>query len=265
MAEDDDDRELLEAWAKGDNSAGTALIRRYFEPLNLFFINKVPEADRGDLIQQTLLNCTTAIDRFRGDSKVRTFVLSIARNVLLHYYRKKGRKFDKLDPLTHSVAEVSASGAFTKLARAQKQQALLTALRQLPIDLQIVLELKYWEKLTADQCSVVLQTPTNTVSSRVRRAKQKLAEIMKAAAEERDRLSGEVASDRSAGGDEIKDEGSDGPTEGPAASGFLVDDDSSPVASWMEEVRQILGGDPHALLKQRHEEDESEPSTDDES
>lgn len=214
------DRELLQAWAEGDKRAGGRLIKRHFDALNRFFANKVSDSERADLIQSTLLHCTQAIERFRGDARFRTYLLSIARNVLLHHYRTRGRKLDHLDPLTHSVAGVSTAGLFTKLVGARQHEAIVVALRQLPIDLQIVLELKYWERLTAKECGIVLELSPNTISSRIQRAKALLTRML----------------DESGGRREV----------GSAESGG--------VDAWMEDVRGILGGDPRELIEEHEDE-----------
>lgn len=174
------DVELLEAWCGGDNRAGEHLIRRHFPSLERFFANKAPESEQADLIQATMLECIRAKDGFRGEAQFRTFLLSIARNVLLHHYRQRSRKLDKLDPLADSVAALSTEGLFSKLVKEGEREMLMIALRQLPLDLQTVLELTYWECLTAQECAVILGIPANTVSGRIRRARQKLGEVLKA-------------------------------------------------------------------------------------
>ena len=172
------DLSLLEAWSSGDRRAGELLVRRHFDVLDRFFATKAPEVDRADLIQSTLLECTRTVDRFRGDARFRTYLLSIARNVLLHYYRTRSRKLDRLDQLTGSVVDHLGEGVSTHLARAGEQQALVQALRRLPLDLQLVIELKYVEHMTASECAVVLGIPPNTVSSRIGRAKRLLRALL---------------------------------------------------------------------------------------
>ncbi len=60
-------------------------------------------------------------------------------------------------------------------ARQQKQQRLLDGLRQLPVTLQTMLELYYWEQVTAPELAAIFHLPENTVRSRIRRGRQLLA------------------------------------------------------------------------------------------
>ena len=62
------------------------------------------------------------------------------------------------------------------VVRHQEQQLLLAALRRIPIDLQILLELHYWERLSSRELGEVLEIPPPTVRSRLRRARQMLSE-----------------------------------------------------------------------------------------
>ena len=64
------------------------------------------------------------------------------------------------------------------VAKHREQQVLLQALRKIPLDHQIVLELYYWEKLSAREVAEVVQVPEGTARTRIRRAKQLLEEEM---------------------------------------------------------------------------------------
>jgi RNA polymerase sigma-70 factor (ECF subfamily) len=172
---DDPDSAAVTAWRAGDQIAGKALFAKYFEPLVLFFRNKVDEG-ADDLIQQTFLAILGSIDRFRGDAPFRSYLFAIARNELLGYYRKHGRRAGDVDVTEISVAAMSSAQPSRMLARHHEHQLLLDALRTLPLDLQIALELVYWEDLSGPELAVALGVPEGTVRSRLRRGKEILAE-----------------------------------------------------------------------------------------
>ena len=73
-----------------------------------------------------------------------------------------------------SVVDLGTS-ATGKLARKHEQALLLSALRQLPLDQQIALELFYWEDLSGKEIAEVLGVGTNTARSQLYRARQALA------------------------------------------------------------------------------------------
>lgn len=170
--------ELLERWRGGDESAGAQLLERCFPRLYRFFRSKL-EGDVRDLIQQTLMRCVADRDRFRGEAQFSTFVFAIARIVLLEHLRTRRKSFD---PLTTSALDMSPSLSDVA-ASSQLQGRLQAALRQIPLDLQTVVELHYWEGLSGPQLAEALEIPEGTVRSRLRRAKEALAEVMASPAE----------------------------------------------------------------------------------
>lgn len=166
------DSELLDAWRSGDRGAGDELFERHFESVARFFRNKVNQGVE-DLIQRTFLACIENRDKFRGESQFRTFILGIARHVLFRYYRDKRRDGKHFDALNTSVCDLEPSPSAI-VAKHKDQERLLAALRRIPMDLQIALELHYWEGMTTAEIGEVLGIPHGTASSRVRRAKESL-------------------------------------------------------------------------------------------
>ncbi len=166
------DHELLQAWRAGDERAGSALFERHYKCVARFFANKV-DADIADLIQKTFLGCLESLSRFRGDAKFKTYLLSIARNQLLMYYRRKRRHDARLDPGVTSVQDLGPTPT-TLLRRREDERVLLLGLRKLPIDAQILLELYYWESMRARQIAEVFEVPEGTIRTRLRRAKKLL-------------------------------------------------------------------------------------------
>lgn len=175
LSDERSDGELLEAWAAGEKPAGAQLFDRHFGALSRFFRNKSGDA-ADDLIQQTLLGCVEARERFEGKSSFRTFLFGIARNVLYSHYR--GRTAEAPDFTVSSIAELAPS-ATSVLAAAGRQRSLLEALRSIPLQFQVVLELSFWERLTAAQIGEVVGAPEGTVRTRLRRAKELLAKEMR--------------------------------------------------------------------------------------
>lgn len=170
------DDELLQAWREGDRQAGEQLFDRHFKALTRFFRNKAGE-NIDDLIQQTVLGLLEAEERFRGESSFRSFVFGVAYNVLRNHYRRARRDADHLNFGVTSVFELG-TGPVELMARKHEQHLLLQALRKIPIEHQVLLELYFWEPLTAPEIATILEAPVGTVRTRLRRAKALLeAEI----------------------------------------------------------------------------------------
>lgn len=172
----DDDLKLLEAWRAGDAAAGNALFDRHFDAIYRFFRNKIDQGAE-DLVQQTFLACVNAKEKFRGDSSFRTYLFTAARSKLYTHLDKRRREGERLDWGVTSCADlgISPSGI---LARSEEQRLLLLGLRQLPLDLQVALELYYFEQFRGPQLAEVLGIPEGTARSRIRRGQQQLREAV---------------------------------------------------------------------------------------
>jgi RNA polymerase sigma-70 factor (ECF subfamily) len=185
------DFDLLESWRAGDTTAGNDLFQRHFDSVCRFFANKLGE-DVDDLIQKTFLACVEGKERFRGDASFRGYLFGVARNVLRRHFREKRYHGERFDPLVTSVHD-AAPGPSLMLAEKKEQQLLLQALRQIPLDFQITLELYYWEQMSASELGEVLGLPEGTVRGRIRRAKQLLEERLAALAESPSQLHSTMA------------------------------------------------------------------------
>ena len=176
------DEELLAAWQGGDRKAGNELFQRNFEPVRRFFVNKT-DGDVAELVQTTFVRCLAAVERFEGRSSFRTFLFAIAHNMLREHYRArvKDRRNEDLGEL--SVADMGA-GPSTVLHAKREQRVLLRALRRIPMADQVILELYFWEKLTATQIGEILEVPENTARSRLRNGKKRLKEAITQVADE---------------------------------------------------------------------------------
>ncbi|MEM6956732.1 MAG: sigma-70 family RNA polymerase sigma factor, partial [Myxococcota bacterium] len=162
-----DDRALLDAWGKGDRSAGNNFVARHFDAIYNFFAFKIAE-DVSDLVQRTFLGCLEGLPRFRGDCAPRTFLFSIARYELYGHFRKKKRDAS-YNVLTSSLRDLGPSPT-SVLGRRDTAAALVSALESIPLELQVLLELRFWEGMTGPELAVVLDIPVGTVASRTRRA-----------------------------------------------------------------------------------------------
>jgi len=169
-----DDFELIEAWQNGDRSAGDALLRRHIPALRRFFANKVGD-ERDELVQRTVLSCLKTKDRFEGRSSFRTFLFTVARRQLFRHYERQGKGPAEAWPEDVSIDELAETPSQV-VARREQERWLLAALRRLPLDLQIAIELHYFEDLPTAELADVLSIPQGTAKSRLRRAREALAE-----------------------------------------------------------------------------------------
>jgi RNA polymerase sigma-70 factor (ECF subfamily) len=170
------DAELLTRWRQGDRKAGKLLFERYYDSLECFFANKVPSGVR-DLVQETFRHCLEGTTRIKDPDKFRSYLFSIAFNVMRGHIRSRMRRGTEIDVDEVSV-EAVMPGACSVLVQHEQQRLLLEALRRIPWTYQTILELDYWESMTMTEIAEVLDIPEGTVKSRLSRAREKLRETM---------------------------------------------------------------------------------------
>jgi RNA polymerase sigma-70 factor (ECF subfamily) len=168
----DPDLPDVRAWADGDHEAGDRLVTKYYDAIYGFFNRKI-SGDVGDLVQATFEVCTVSVGAFEERSKFRTWLWGIAHNKLLEHFKTSGRAPEPIDPSRTSLADLGVA-APQLLDDRRQARVVLEAMRTIPLDMQIALELFYWEKLTGRALGQVLGVPENTARSRLRRARELL-------------------------------------------------------------------------------------------
>lgn len=170
------DLELLLAWRNGNATDGELLFIRHFRALYRFFETKYPsEAD--ELVQATLLACIGAKHRFHEGSSFRAYLFTVARHELYRVIRERQHAIQQIDFGISSIAElVNTPG--THIDNNRQRAQLLAALRSLPVDVQMLLELHYWQGVSIGELADIFDAPQVTIRSRLHRARTALRELM---------------------------------------------------------------------------------------
>lgn len=165
------DHELLAAWRAGDGAAGNALVQRHYAGVYRFFRGKFGDACE-ELAQRTFMAFTRSRDRIDERGSVKAYLFGIARHELIAHFREQRRAQERIDPMERSIADLGGGAPSQMFAAQQERERLAAAMRQIPIDLQIVLELFYWEEMRVADIARVLACPEGTVKSRLFRARE---------------------------------------------------------------------------------------------
>ncbi|MCB9750716.1 MAG: RNA polymerase sigma factor [Myxococcales bacterium] len=171
------DLELARAWRRGDRAAGEQLFERHYAAVARFFRNKVDDDAADDLVQKTFLACVEGLERFREQASFRTYLFAIAYRLLCRLYRARRRHPAPIDFDVVTVQALDPSPSAI-VARRDEQRLLLEALRRLPFNYQVALELVYWESMTAADAAAVLEIPLGTAKTWIRRARQALTRTL---------------------------------------------------------------------------------------
>ncbi|MEO0421802.1 MAG: RNA polymerase sigma factor [Pseudomonadota bacterium] len=126
-----------------------------------------------ELMQEILLAVWRSLDRFRGESSLRTWIARIAHNVSVSHVRRAMRR----PPVDHAeapeLADDSAEPSATLAAYDERAQ-LLAAIQQLPLGQRQVLSL-HLEDFDYGEIADALGISVTNVGARLTRARQALA------------------------------------------------------------------------------------------
>lgn len=136
---------LLLRWQAGHKDAGAELIRR-LSPMLIRYFRLHLDGDTQDLVQDTLMHLVSAKAEIRDGRSIRAYAYRTARFKLLEHLRSLTRR-RAINPLTHSIVDMCPR-ASAELRGRQEAELLLWALRSLPLDSQITLQLYYIERLS---------------------------------------------------------------------------------------------------------------------
>jgi RNA polymerase sigma-70 factor (ECF subfamily) len=128
--------------------------------------------DGDDLFQEIAVALWQALPRFRGECSERTFVFRIAHNRAVSWLARRHVH----EPLPEETADLAVNPE-TELVREQRSQALLRAVRKLPIPYRQVVMLAL-EGLDYAETAEVLGISESNVGVRMNRGRQMLRELL---------------------------------------------------------------------------------------
>lgn len=177
----EDDLTLLRAWRGGDEAAGNRLVSRHFDSIYRFFAGRLSvDSDVVDLAQKTFLACLEKREGWDRVERFKPYLLGVAHKQLLMYvrYHRVRQGEQACGSLQEQLAQSVVGSMGSVMAVHEQKRALLVALRRLPIDLQLTLELHYWEGLTTREVGEVLGVSGGAIKTRLFTARKKLSEQM---------------------------------------------------------------------------------------
>jgi RNA polymerase sigma-70 factor, ECF subfamily len=159
------DEALMLEFQSGSRPAFEQLFTRYRGPLYGFFRRRLQGDQRAeDLTQETFLAVIRAADRYQPRALVRTYLYSIAMNLLSAERRKQFR-----DPPVGNPAPEPELNEGPDAVLWVRQ-----ALRKLNDSEREILMLREYEQLSYTEIAELLKLPVNTVRSRLFRARMAL-------------------------------------------------------------------------------------------
>jgi len=166
--EEKDDRDIIEE-AKEDEGLFGLIYLKYFKKLYTFIWFRVGKSAKTaeDLAQETFLRAFKHLKGFkRTSASYLSYLIKIAKNLLVSYYRKK-----KPIPLETLESEPAVE-TISSVENQMDAKARLANIAHLSVDYQTLLKLRYVERLSFAQIADKLGKSENAVKVSLHRARK---------------------------------------------------------------------------------------------
>jgi RNA polymerase sigma factor (sigma-70 family) len=177
LRSDPSDLALLQAMAAGHAPALDELYARYGSAVFGYLMARLGERQLAEeVLQDVMLAVWRSAASFRGDSKVLTWLLTIAHNRAVNARR---RRTFTLVPFNDALDTASDdTGPLDRIVRQAERRAVREMLDRLPVQQREVLVLVFYHQLSAAEAARVLGVAIGTVKSRLHRAKAALRSVL---------------------------------------------------------------------------------------
>ena len=175
------EQELIQQIVNGDTQAYAKFVDHYkglVFTLALRMMKHREEAE--EVAQDTFVKAYKSLDGFKGDSKFSTWMYRITYNTCLDRIKKNKRKHQEVEINEFTINKLETiDNALTQMVEKERQQMVKECIESLPSEESFMLTLYYYDDLSLDEISKIVDLPSNTIKVRLFRSRKKLANILK--------------------------------------------------------------------------------------
>ena len=171
-----DDKELLLKLRNPDSrNYGFNMLVRAYQQKVYWLVRKmvIDHDDADDLTQEVFIKIHKAIESFREDSQLYTWIFRIATNECLTFLKKKKRRF--FLPIEDVSKELSSKiDSAPYLSGDDIQKKLQKALLTLPDKQRLVFNMRYYDELSYEDMSQITTTSVGALKASYHHAVKKI-------------------------------------------------------------------------------------------
>ena len=172
-----DDAQILQEIKKGNIQAYKRLIQQYESLVASTIIGMIGNCSEADDIgQEVFIRFYRAINNFRGDSAIGTYLTRIAINLSINELKRRKRRNLLFKQTNDEHMEIP-----DKIAKSEyddSRELVNQAIERLEPKFKSVIVLRLIDGYTTEETAQILKVPLGTVLSRLSRAQQKLKEYL---------------------------------------------------------------------------------------
>ncbi|MBC8344979.1 MAG: sigma-70 family RNA polymerase sigma factor [Candidatus Marinimicrobia bacterium] len=161
-----------------DNKVFTELVHKFGDKIyTIAYHTLQDETAAEDISQEVFIKIYKNFHRFRGDSKLSTWIYRITKNTCYNFLKreKKYREMDDVDTAAYLSNEDSLEET---MEQKYMHLDLHKAVGRLSPNLRLSISLYYFNDHSYQEVSDIMNIPLNTLKSHIRRAKFELAKML---------------------------------------------------------------------------------------
>ena len=170
-----DDLGLIKLALAGNNSAFEILVHKYESMIAKITISMIGNKDEADDIgQEVFIRFYRSMDKFKGDSKLGTYLARMAINLTLNEIKKRQKRWLSIIPNYQDIEVPSNVSEESK----DITSVVNTSLSKLEPKFRSVVVLRNIQGFSTKETAEILNLPQGTVLSRLSRGHEKLKDIL---------------------------------------------------------------------------------------
>lgn len=163
-----------------DQKAQTRLINAHWVDVFSFVLKKVQDENVADEITVTVFSKVLAkLDLFDPNFQFKTWILTIAQNSVIDYWRKKSRENEDSTDNFDDFKNHFARSPEELLISEEEQKQITSVIESLDSNYQDIIRLRFFEERSIKEIAEELNLTVANTKVRIMRAKKVLAELLK--------------------------------------------------------------------------------------
>lgn len=176
----DKDQIIIKAIIEGDAQAFTVLVDRYKDLVfTLAFRMLKRREDAEEVCQDVFVKIYKSLYKFKGESKLSTWIYRVTYNSCLDIIKKQKRKHQEISIDRFDSYDIGfIDEKFEKLDKEVREKTIKACIEALPSEESFLLTLYYFEELTLKEISKIIGISSNSIKVKLFRSRKKLATIL---------------------------------------------------------------------------------------
>lgn len=170
---------LIEKAKHKDQKSQTKLINLYWVSVFSFVMKKVRnETEADELTVRVFSKVLSKLDLYDPNFQFKTWVLTIAQNTIIDYWRKKNRTNETTTEHIEDFKNEWAKSPEELLISDEEEQSIIKIIDSLDANYQEIIRLRFFEEKSIKEVAETLGLSISNTKVRIMRAKKLLAQLL---------------------------------------------------------------------------------------